>query len=267
MNPYLPARLEVTGFVRESPDNFTLTVNFPGSHEPGQFVMVSLPGIGEAPISIASYSQGCLALNVREVGSVTRNLAGLRPGDSVFVRGPYGRGYPMKSLAGNNIVMVGGGCGVAPLRGVVEYIAKNRSQYADVDLFFGYRSVHDVLFRKDLESWKRHYNTMISIDRGTGSDAKSCYDARIGFVTESLKSAPFNNQNRVAFLCGPPRMMELAVSALKEKGFHDDQIFASAERLMQCAVGKCGHCMIRGKYTCEDGPVFRWDEIGGYGND
>lgn len=266
-NPYLPSEFKVINFERESPDNFTLTVDFRHSHEPGQFVMVSLPGIGEAPISIASYSKDSLCLNIREVGSVTNNLAKLRPGDSVFIRGPYGRGYPMKFLVGNNIVLIGGGCGVAPLRGVIEYIAKNRSQFADVDLFFGYRSVHDVLFKKELASWKQHYNTMISIDKGTESDSKSCYDARIGFVTEHLKNACFNNENRVAFLCGPPKMMELAVSALRDKGFHNDQIFVSTERLMQCAVGKCGHCMIQEKYTCENGPVFRWDEIEGCRND
>src|SRR3989338_2235121 len=101
---------------------------------------------------------------------------------------------------------------------------------------------------------------MLSLYKGSPGDAGSCYDARIGFVTEQLKSMPFSNENRVAFLCGPPKMMELAVDSLKNRGFHSDQIFASAERLMQCAVGKCGHCMIRGKYTCEDGQVFRWDE-------
>lgn len=264
-NPYLPQKVKVLGFFRESPDNFTLTASFKASHEPGQFVMVSLPGIGEAPISISSYSKDHIKLNVRQAGSVTCSLAKLRKGDFVLIRGPYGKGYPMKALEGNNIVMIGGGCGVAPLKGVIEYIAQNRGKYKNIDLFFGYRSANDVLFSRELPEWKKSYNTLVSVDKAT--EPGSCYGMKVGFVTEHIKNSAISCNDCVAFLCGPPKMMELVIGILKDKGFHSDQVFISAERLMQCAVGKCGHCMIQGRYTCMDGPVFRWDEIEGCKND
>ena len=126
---------------------------------------------------------------------------------------------------------------------------------------------NDILFRNELETWKQHYNTTVSLDKATEGEAKTCYDARIGFVTEQLTAAQLSSQGCVALICGPPKMIEIAVAALKEKGFQSDKIFVSTERLMQCGIGKCGHCMIRGKYTCTDGPVFRLDEIEGYKND
>jgi NAD(P)H-flavin reductase len=266
-NPYIPKKVKVLDFFRESQDNFSLTTDFRTSHEPGQFVMASLPGIGEAAISIASYSREFMKLNIREVGSVTKNLAKLRKGDVLYVRGPYGRGYPMKVLEGNNIMMIGGGCGVAPLKGVIEYLDHNREKYGDITLFFGYRSVRDVLFTRELDLWKQHYKVMLSIDKVEEGERNTCYNARPGFVTENVKCTDNKCTNTVVFLCGPPKMMELTIQALKGQGFHSDQLFVSTERLMQCALGKCGHCMIRGMYTCVKGPVFRWDEIEGCKND
>jgi len=265
-NPYLPKKIKVLEFFRESSDNFTITVNFKSNHEPGQFVMVSLPGIGEAPISISSYSTEFVKLDIRQVGSVTNAAAKLRKGDFVFVRGPYGKGYPMDVLEGNNIVMIGGGCGVAPLKGIIEYVGQNRSKFRNIDLFLGYRSVSDILFTRELNGWKKDYNTMISVDK-TGEGETCGPDMKVGFITEHLRNSSISNNNCVAFICGPPKMIELVIGILKEKGFHSDQIFVSTERLMQCAIGKCGHCMIHGKYTCLDGPVFRWDELEGYRND
>ncbi len=267
MNPYVPAKAKVLEFFRESPDNFSIIIDFKTKHEPGQFVMVGLPGIGEAPISICSYSSEHMKLNIREVGSVTNSLAKVKEGDFVFVRGPYGTGYPMNSLEGNNIIMIGGGCGVAPLKGVIDYLSSNRKKYKDIDLLFGYRSVHDILFKREIETWKQHYNTMISIDKADDADKNVCYDAKVGFVTEHLKKSDIPVKSSVVFICGPPKMMELVIEILKEKGFESEQIFVSTERLMQCALGKCGHCMIRGKYTCMDGPVFRLDEVEKFKND
>ena len=137
INPYLPKKVKVIEYFRESHDNFSIIVDFKCNHEPGQYVMVSLPGIGEAPISICSYSSKHLKLNIREVGSVTFALGKLKEGDFLFVRGPYGKGYPMKNLEGQNILMIGGGCGVAPLKGIIDYLEQNRLKYKDIDLYFG----------------------------------------------------------------------------------------------------------------------------------
>jgi anaerobic sulfite reductase subunit B len=256
---YLPKPYKIVYHRRETPDNFTIMVGMKIKHDPGQFVQLSLPGIGEAPISISSYSDKYITLNIHQIGNVTNALSKLRKGDYVLVRGPYGKGYPMKQLNGNNLIVIGGGCGVAPLRGVIDYVAKHRQDYKNVSLFLGYRSPDDILFRNDLRDWKEIYNLHLTVDKNP--ENKFCYDSRVGFVTEELKEAQLSNENTVAFICGPPVMMKFVIEILKQKGFHDDQIFVSAERLMYCGVGVCCHCMIHGKYTCTDGPVFRYDEI------
>jgi anaerobic sulfite reductase subunit B len=264
-NPYIPKPYKVLEYFRETPDTFTITLDMQIEHDPGQFVQVTLPGIGESPISICSYSNKYVRLNIREVGNVTKALANIKKGDTLLVRGPYGHGYPMKLLKGNNLIIIGGGCGVAPLRGIIDYVEKNREDYKDVHLFLGYRSPKDILFSREIEEWRKQYNLSVTVDQNEKHDF--CYDAKTGFVTEALKASNMNNENKVVFICGPPVMMKFVIEILKQKGFNDDQIFISAERLMYCALGVCCHCMIRGKFTCIDGPVFRYDEIKDLKND
>ena len=264
-NPYKPMPFKVLDYYRETADIFTLTVNMPIQHKPGQFVQVSLPGIGEAPISLCSDSNNFIKLNIREVGRVTKEIAKLKVSDTIFIRGPYGNGYPMEQLAGNGVILVGGGCGVAPLKGVIDYIEHHRDQFEDVILFLGYRSPNDILFKKELVEWKERYHLTVTVDQNP--EHQFCYEAGTGFITDALNKSNLTNTNKVAFLCGPPIMMKAATTILQQKGFHEDQIFHSAERLMYCALGVCCHCMIRGKYTCIDGPVFRYDTIKDFKND
>ncbi|MFH1316225.1 MAG: FAD/NAD(P)-binding protein [Candidatus Woesearchaeota archaeon] len=262
---YIPRPYKVTDYVRETTDTFTIKVDMKIKHDPGQFVQVSIPGIGEAPISICSDSEEYVQLNVREVGNMTKALSKIKKGDTLLIRGPYGKGYPMKDLKGKDVIIIGGGCGVAPLRGVIEYIENNRKNFKDVIMFLGYRSPDDIIFKKDLKVWKKRYKIDMTVDENPKS--KFCYDAKTGFVTEALKESKFTFENKVAFLCGPPIMMKFTINILKGKGLDDDQIFISAERLMYCGIGVCCHCMIHGKYTCLDGPVFRYDEIKRFKND
>ncbi|MFQ5474318.1 MAG: FAD/NAD(P)-binding protein [Candidatus Nanoarchaeia archaeon] len=264
MDRLIPTKYRIIDYIRETDDNFMIKVDMAVKHCVGQFVQVSVPGLGECPISICSDSEKYLELNIREVGNVTNALARLKKGDSIFIRGPYGKGYPMHGLEGNNLILVGGGCGVAPLRGAIDYISHNRDKYKDVKLFLGYRSANDILFGKDIERWEKEYDLNISFDKEEGN---LCYDAKVGFVTNSVEAAVTSNKNTAAFICGPPMMMEKTIEILKSKGFNDDQIFISAERLMYCGIGVCCHCMIRGKFTCKDGPVFRYDMISQYKND
>ncbi|RMF54544.1 hypothetical protein D6745_04980 [Candidatus Woesearchaeota archaeon] len=264
-NPYVPKPYKVTDFYRETSDTFTITIDMKVKHDPGQFVQVTLPGIGEAPVSICSDSDKYIKLNIREVGNVTRALAKLKKGDTLLIRGPYGNGYPMEVLKGNNLLIIGGGCGVAPLKGVIDYVENHRDDYQEVQLVLGYRSPDDIIFKRELAEWKNKYNLQVTVDKNPQS--KFCYDAKVGFVTEYLKEAHLSNENKVVFICGPPIMMKFVIDILKEKGFNDDQIFISAERLMYCGIGVCCHCMIHGKFTCLDGPVFRYDEVKDFKND
>jgi len=265
LNPYLPIPYKVLDNYRETPDIFTLTVNMACKHEPGQFVQVTIPGIGEAPISICSDSDQFLKLNVREVGNVTEALGKLRKGDIVFIRGPYGHGYPMQHLKGNNVLLIGGGCGIAPLKGVIDYIEHHREDYNDVHLLLGYRSPNDIIFKRELQEWQQKYNLQVTVDKN--QHGAFCYDAKEGFITNALQESNISKEKIVVFVCGPPIMMKAVIKILKDKGFNDDQIFISAERLMYCALGVCCHCMIRGKFTCIDGPVFRYDTVKDLQND
>ena len=264
-NPYLPKPYKIVNFYPETPNNFTLTVDMKVKHEPGQFVQVSIPGIGEAPISICSDSQKDVKLNVNKVGDVTNSLDKLKKGDTIFIRGPYGKGYPMKEFNGKDLILVGGGCGIAPLKSVIEYVENHRADFGKVFLFLGYKSNDDILFKKELERWRNKYNLVVTLDQKSSS--KVCYDAEEGFITDALKKSAIAPERKIAALCGPPIMMKYSVQILKDKGFADKQIYLSAERLMYCALGICCHCMIRGKFTCLDGPVFRYDEINDFKND
>ncbi|HLG24012.1 MAG TPA: FAD/NAD(P)-binding protein [Candidatus Nanoarchaeia archaeon] len=264
-NPFVPKEYKVLDFFRETSDIFTLTVNMKLNHQPGQFVQVSMPGFGEAPISICSDSKDFIKLNIREVGNVTKALSKLRKNGTILIRGPYGKGYPMEKLKDNNLIIIGGGCGVAPLKGIIDYVENHRKDYEDVHMFLGYRSPDDIIFKRELETWKKVYNIHVTVDKN--AHGQFCYDAKEGFITDVLKQSNLTNQNKVAFICGPPVMMKGVIEILKQKDFHDDQIFISAERLMYCAIGICCHCMIRGKFTCIDGPVFRYDEVKDFKND
>lgn len=265
MNEYVPKKVKITDFRRETPDIVNIRADFRCRHNPGDFVMIGLPGIGEAPISISSYSDKYIDLHIREIGNVTNALGKLKKNGFVFIRGPYGKGYPMEELEGRNIILVGGGCGVAPLRSVLEYTEKNRKKFSNVDLFFGYKSPENILFRKDVSKWKSKFKLYMSVDRNP--EHKACFNAKTGFVTDLVKKSKLIKENSVAMICGPPVMIKIAVDILKSKGFREDQIYISTERLMDCGLGLCGHCMIHGKYTCLDGPVFRYDEISGFGSE
>ncbi|MBW2964700.1 FAD/NAD(P)-binding protein [Candidatus Woesearchaeota archaeon] len=263
-NPYVPVAAKVISYTRESPDCFMLRLDYKGKYQPGQFFQVSLPGIGEAPISVASCSEEYLDLNIREVGNVTKKLAGLKKGDTLWIRGPYGKGYPMDKLFGKQLIIIGGGSGVAPLKGILAYVDKHKANYGDVTLFFGFRTPDDILFKDDLKQWKKKYQLNMSVDNNPKHIKLAC---DVCFVTNLVEKAKMTPENKVVFVCGPPVMMNVVIAVLKNKGFAEEQIYISTERLMACALGVCGHCMIHGKYTCLDGPVFRYDKISQYKTD
>ncbi len=243
-------------------DTFIFTIKTDMAHKPGQFIEISVPLYGEAPISIASHKEGQMDLLIRNVGNVTNQLCKLDVGDMMSIRGPYGLGYPMDVLKGNNVVIIAGGTGTAPVRGVIQYIEQNRKDYKDLNIFLGYRSPDMILFKKDIDAWSKKYNTILTVD-----NAQTLWTGKTGVVTKYIDGSGLNNSNKVVFFCGPPAMIKFAIQSLKKLGFHDDQMFVSVERNMKCGIGKCGHCMIHGKYSCKDGPVFRYDEISNYQGD
>lgn len=215
-------------------------------------------GFGEAPISIASYSREHVDLLINPVGTVTEEVVRMKPGDHLLLRGPFGYGYPMDYVRGNNILLIGGGCGVAPLKGVMEYLAEHRQHYKRCLCFYGYRTPDETLFKKEMNRWEREGTFEFVYAYSAAPDT---FEGNKGYVTKYLEQSSVQPHQSIALLCGPPGMMTAAVGTLERLGFNDEQIFVSNERHMKCATGMCGHCMIEGTYTCKDGPVFRWDHI------
>ena len=258
-SPFKPELKKITYYRRESTDSFTIRLDWQLDHGAGQFIFCSLPGIGEVPISICSHNDKYIELNIREVGNVTRAMSSLKEGDELLCRGPYGTEYPMDEMKGKDMIIVGGGCGVAPLKGAIEYIEDNRDDYKEVSMFFGFRTLGDTLFSSHIDNWKKTFDLNISFDHL--DDSASCSLGTQGFVTQLVQDKVQDNKNKMVLLCGPPIMIEKVTEILVKKGFKDEQIYLSAERLMYCGIGKCGRCMIHGKYTCLDGSVFRFDEL------
>lgn len=255
MNPYVPKQYNVLDVKKEISDTSTFRINCKLKHMPGQFVMVSLLGIGECPISIASYSNKHMDLCIRNVGNVTNSIHKLKKGNKVFVRGPLGNGYPMEKFYNKNIILIGGGTGVAPLIGVAQYIINKRNKFNNLDMFLGFRSPEDILFKRNFKSWQKEFNFYITVDK---ADRK--WKKNVGVITKLLEKIRPSNKNSIVIICGPPMMIKFTVQTLKKFGFKDGQIYMSLERLMKCGLGKCGHCLIKGKYVCKDGPVFNYKD-------
>lgn len=246
---------------KQTEDEYLLKFNVPINHDPGQFMQVSIFGIGEAPISFCSYNKEYFEMSVRDVGNVSSRICNLKKGDKLALRGPYGRGYHMENFHGDNVIVIAGGSGVAPVRGIIQYIEQNRDKFGTVDLFFGFRTVHNMLFENDYKNWKKNNISMDMIF----SEGPKQSDMKQGLITELLEcDATKSNNKKIVFVCGPPPMINAVCKNLIEKGFNKDQLYISQERQMKCAVGRCGHCMIQDKYCCTDGPVFRYDELEGY---
>lgn len=248
--------LPIDSVRQQNEDEFLFRFNVKSKYDPGQFFQCSVLGVGESAISICSDSEDYFELSIRDVGNVTHALCQMEQGETMGLRGPYGHGYEMDTFEGKDMVIIGGGSGVAPVRGIIQHIAKNREKYGNTHLLFGFREKKFMLFQEDFDDWK-NADMSLSIAMNVEADYPG---ARKGFITDILDDVNVTENSNV-ILCGPPIMITFVAKALLEKGFQKSQMFVSEERHMKCAVGRCGHCMIKGKYCCTDGPVFRYDEL------
>ncbi len=235
-----------------------LRVKAHADYAPGQFFQLTVLGYGEAPISIASASTEHVDFVINPVGLVTKEAVRKNVGDTLLLRGPYGYGYPMAEFVNKRLLLVGGGCGVAPLKGVLDFLALHRAEYRDVSCYFGYREPKESIFTRELAAWERQGVFSFTY---AYSQPQAGFKGNVGFVTAYLEAAKPDPHDTIALVCGPTPMMLSVIKTLNALGFTDEQVWISHERHMKCATGMCGHCMIEGKYTCKDGPVFRWDWI------
>lgn len=231
-------------------------------HQPGQFVQVSIPGLTEAPISIASSPsrKGYFELGVRKAGRLTGAMHELQPGDTIGIRGPFGRPFQIESLRGKNLILLAGGCGLAPLRSLIQYCQDHSEQFGTIDILYGARSPQDLLFKEDLDQWRlsASFACQYTVDE---TPADSCYDGETGLITRLLPKLKIDPAATCAVIVGPPPMYRPVIDTLRDKGLQSKQIMLSLERNMRCGIGKCGHCTIEHLYCCSDGPIFWLHEV------
>ena len=265
-NPYRPWPARITSIIdvtaTEKLFEFRLIddrIRDAFSHEPGQFVEVSIFGVGEAPISISSSptKRGFIELCVRRAGAFTKVLHEMQCGDVVGLRGPFGRGFPIEDMKGHDILLVAGGLGIAPLRSLINNIHDERSEFGKVTIIYGSKNPSEVMFRQQFEMWRhrKDFDLYLTVDHPDDT-----WDGEVGLVTKPFEHLEIDAPNTFGALCGPPVMYRFAIDEMRKKDISYDRIYVSFERHMKCGMGKCGHCQIGHQYVCIDGPVFNYWE-------
>lgn len=264
-DPFEPLFLPVSRRTRETADVTTLEfaadagTRWPG-FAPGQFNMMYAFGVGEIPVSISGDpgDPQRIVHTIRAVGAVSRALAAARRGEPIGLRGPYGSHWPVEHAVGRDVLIIAGGIGMAPLRPALRHVLANRASYGRVALLYGARTPADLLFRRELDRWRRTpgLQVRVSVDRA-GPD----WEGDVGVVTTQFAKVRFDPLEAVAMICGPEVMIRASALALESVGVARERIHVSMERNMQCAIGHCGHCQFGPKFVCRDGPVFPYSEV------
>ena len=266
-NVYLPHIAIIEKIIDETPGVRTFHFNFKDeklqeefTFDSGQFGEYSVLGIGEAPFCISSSPtrRDHLEFAAQRVGRLTNALHRLSVGAEIGFRGPYGNSFPLGFLEGKNLVFVGGGIGLAPLRSLIWNVIDNRDKYKNIDIIYGARSPVDLCFKYDLDAWDKDktINIATTVDKGGES-----WTGRVGFVPQVLEQVAPAPNKAVAIICGPPVMIRFTFPVLEKLGFTPEQMITTLEKRMKCGIGKCGRCNIGNLYVCRDGPVFTYAQI------
>ncbi|MGL4450118.1 MAG: anaerobic sulfite reductase subunit AsrB [Sarcina sp.] len=256
-NEYVPFLSEIKEVIKHTDKEYTFRMEFVGDVKPGQFFEVSLPKFGEAPISVSGIGSDYVDLTIRKVGKVTNEVFEKYVGDRLFLRGPYGNGFDLENYKNKEVIIVAGGTGVSPVKAVIDYFANNPSDCINSTLIAGFRSPEDMLFREEMEIWKKNLNTCII----TVDGAQEGYTGDIGLVTKYIPELEIKDKENVqVIVVGPPMMMKFTVMEFEKLGIKEKNIWISQERKMCCGIGKCGHCRMGDTYICLDGPVFNYVE-------
>jgi len=262
-NPYAYTEAEIVGINDETPNIKTFTLK-PRTEIPfraGQFMDVTVIGKGEAPFTPSSNHNAAKTLDftIMKAGRMTAVLHGMKAGDTVGVRGPYGTAYPLDSFKGKEVFIVGGGVGLAPLRALLYALFNDVNDYKKIIVKYGSKTPKDIVYKKEIDTWRRKgQHVSVEITTDTGDDT---WKGNVGLVTTIVKADGLDLKSAVSIVCGPPIMMKFVTFKLIELGFKDSNIYLSMEKNMSCGIGKCGHCRIGPYYACKDGPVFTYDRI------
>ena len=264
-NEYIPDNAKIVDIDELTSTTRLLTLKFLNEAKqknfnfiPGQFLQVSLLGYGEVPVAIASspYDRDKLQICVRKAGIVTTAIHNANEEEIVGIRGPYGNGFPLEIMKDNNLVLVAGGTGVAPMRSIIHYIIKNRKDFKDVHFLYGAKTPDDLLFRYEFKEWEKYIYLCITVDK-----ADKDWTGDIGIVTNLCRKIEINPKSSLIIMVGPELMYNSMLEELSGLKIPANRIYASLERRMKCGIGKCQHCATGLKYVCLDGPIFNYTEI------
>ncbi|MHC1738028.1 MAG: FAD/NAD(P)-binding protein [Ignavibacteriaceae bacterium] len=268
-NIYKPFNVRIVDIIEETPDTRTFKLeiidkllkdNF--TFKAGQFAEYSVYGEGECTFCIASSPTrpDYLECSFKEAGKVTTAMRKLNVGDTMGLRGPYGNYFPLEEMEGKNVLFIAGGIGLAPVRCVIWNVLDLKAKFKDITIIYGARSVADLVYKNELESWKQMegVKTVVTVDPGGET---SDWKGEIGFVPAIVEKIAPSGDNTVAIICGPPIMIKYTFPVLEKLGFTEDNMITTLENRMKCGLGKCGRCNVGNVYVCKDGPVFTYKQI------
>ena len=262
-NPFQPFPVTITEIIDETPTIKTFVLDLLGnkfSFDAGQFIELTIPGIGEAPFTPSSspYVKDKLEMTIMKVGKATSALFDLSVGENLGIRGPFGKRYPLEQFEGREVMILGGGVGLAPLRSLFLALAQNMKKYKKVHIRYGAKTPNDIVYKYLIPSWKKWKGVEVQLTVDVGD---SEWKGKVGVVTVLLDEVPAYTKDMVGVVCGPPIMMKFGTMKLLEKGFDGNNIYLSMEKNMSCGLGQCGHCRCGKYFVCKDGPVLTWEQV------
>ena len=267
-NPYQPILSEVVDVIDETPTikTFVLSMKEPFQFRAGQFVQLTLPGVGEGPFTPSSSPMEShrIEITIIRTGHVTDQLHAIEPGAVLGVRGPFGKGYPFEKHEGKEVLVVGGGCGLAPLRSLIYMLIHRAARYRRISIKYGAREPAELVYHSSYDAWVRSAE---NVEMETTIDFPALgWTGKVGLVTTLLDQPNLDIPNTVVFSCGPEIMLKFVTLKLLDLGFQPEQIYLSMNRKMSCGMGKCGRCNIGPYYLCKDGPDINYALIQKYGD-
>jgi anaerobic sulfite reductase subunit B len=252
-NPFLPEKIKILEVIPETSIDYTYVLALDKDVKPGQFFELSIPGAGEAPISVSDFEDGRLSVTVRKVGRLTNSLFALGPGDFVYARGPYGKGFDYSDFLGSDLKVIAGGTGLAPVKKVIKTF-KGSDKVSSLEVLLGFKTPEDILYRDEVRTWVESGVATLTVDKGDDN-----WTGNTGLITGYLKNFDWSDRARCkCIVVGPPIMIKFVTAELLLLDVSQDNIWVSLERKMSCGMGKCGHCKIGDTYVCLEGPVFKF---------
>jgi NAD(P)H-flavin reductase len=266
-NQYIPYQVRIADITEEAPLVRTYKLEFTDPNvnftfKAGQFAEYGVFGEGESTFCIASppTREGYIECTFRSSGRVTKALANMEINDIIGLRGPFGNTFPLEDWYGKDIVFITGGIGLPPLRCVIWNILDQREKFGKVSIYYGARTVADLVYKEELKGWKERGDVDLFLTVDPGGETPDWTD-NVGFVPTILEQNLPSSTNAVAIVAGPPILIKMSMPILAKCGFDNDKIYTTLENRMKCGVGKCGHCTVGKTYVCKDGPVFTYEEV------